>query len=180
MKKLIVSTVLVFVVTIMMIACGSAPQTGKIERGPEFTRGSKYWPSGKICASAGWAATPETITRDEARAVARARDELARQMGTVVNNIAKDYAREITARGGRADESVTIDKSIQDVKNLMVAGSEMYDSDTTATEIWVLVCINQEKFYDAIRKSESLSKELQEEIVSRAKEEWDELLKNRK
>ena len=170
---------MVFVATIMMFSCGSTPQTGKIERGPEFTKGSKYWPSGKICASAAESATQETIARDEVRAINKGRAELARQMGVVVNAVSKDYARKIEAKGGRADESATVDAAVQQIFDRIVAGSEMHDSDTTATEIWVLVCLDQEKFYDAIRKSESLSKDLQEEVIQRATNEWDELLKKK-
>jgi len=178
MKKSIVLTVLVLVLSLVMSSCGSAPQKGgKIERGPEFTRGAKYWPAGKICASAGESATQETITRDETRAIGKGRTELARQMGVVVNAISKDYARKITAKGGRADESATVDASIQQVFDRMVAGAEMYDSDTTATEIWVLVCIDTEKFHNAIKNSEQLSKDLQDEVMARATSEWDELLK---
>ena len=184
MKKSIVVTVLVLVLSLVMSACGSAPQNGnepqkkgKISLGPDFTKGSKYWPSGKICASAGENASEESIDQDLDYTTQEARKELARQMGVVVNAVYKDYNRKLTAKGGKSDEGAKVDVSIQRVSDMMVSGSDRYDADTTDSMVWVLVCFDKDKFRDAIKNSKDLSEELKEEIMERATNEWDELLK---
>ena len=175
MKKTMILTVLALLLVLIISACGSA---SKIERGPDFTRGSKYWPQGKICASAGEPATQETINQDLDFATQQARVELARQMGAVVNAIFKDYTRKMTAKSESYDESVTVNDSTLQVFNQVVVGAKIYDSDTTATHVWVLVCIEQENFYNSIEKSDSLSDELKEEVTSRAQKEWDKLIES--
>ena len=178
MKKSIVLTVLVLVLSLLMSSCGSAPQKkGKLSLGPDFAKGSKYWPAGKICAATGENATQDDIDQDLDYTTQEARKELARQMGVVIDAIYKDYNRKITAKGGRSDEGAKVDASVQRVKDMMVSGSERVDADTTESQVWVLVCFDTEKFRDAIKNSNELSEQLKDEIMARATSEWDELLK---
>lgn len=188
MKKSIVLTVLVLVLSLVMSSCGSAPQNGetqhkksKIDLGPDFAKGSKYWPSGKLCAAAGKDTTEDSVNLDIDDATQSGRSELAREMKTVVNAIHKDYHRKLKAKGARADEEAVVDASVLQTLDVLVSGAERVDSDTTVNGnqdmVWVLVCIDTEKFRDAIKNSKQLSEELQDEIMARATSEWDELLK---
>ena len=188
MKKSIVSTILVLALSLIMFSCGSTPQNGgesqksrgKLSLGPDFTRGSKYWPSGKICASAGEKATSDNIDQRLDYATQEARKDLAREFRVVIEAVYKDLNNEITAKGGSYDESAKLDKSIHRVSDFMLSGTERYDADTTEDMVWVLVCCDREKFRDAIQNSTDLSEELKEAIMERATKEWDELSKSSK
>ena len=182
MKKSIVLAALVFVLALVMSSCGSAPQKkSKIDLGPDFAKGSKYWPANKICAAYGQDTTPESVNTDIDDATQSGRVELAREMKVVVNAIHKDYRRKIKAKGGRDDESATVDASIGQTIDTLVAGSERIDADTTLNGdvdmVWVLVCIDHEKFINAIKNAQDIDEALKEEIMQRATNEWDELLK---
>ncbi len=184
MKKSIVLTVLVFVLALVMASCGSAsaPQKkSKIDLGPDFAKGSKYWPANKICAAYGQDTTPETVNTDIDDATQSGRVELAREMKVVVNAVHKDYHEKLKAKGGRYDEAAIVDASVSQVIDVTVSGSERVDADTTLNGdvdmVWVLVCIDREKFINAIKNAQDLSEALKDEILERATNEWDELLK---
>jgi len=182
MKKSIVLTVLVFVLALVMSSCGSAPQKkSKIDLGPDFAKGSKYWPANKICAAYGQDTTPETVNTDIDDATQSGRVELAREMKVVVNAVHKDYHEKLKAKGGRYDEAAIVDASVSQVIDVTVSGSERVDADTTLNGdvdmVWVLVCIDREKFINAIKNAQDLSEALKDEILERATNEWDELLK---
>jgi|GEM_PF-3003561 len=186
MKRSIVSTVLVLALSLIMFSCGSAPQNGsepqkgKLSLGPDFTRGSKYWPAGKICAAAGEKATADNIDQRLDYATQEARKELSREFGVVVNAVYKDYNREISAKGGSSDEGAKIDASVQRVSGILLSGTDRFDSDSTENMVWALVCFDKDKFRDAIKNSTDLNEELKEAIMERAVNEWDELSKDNK
>ena len=184
MKRSIVSTVLLFVVTIMTVACGSSPQTGEqattrksiLDKDtPIWVRTQEHSDGQKICAAEGQDTTEDTIMEDMNYAEDGARIKLAKSMESIVNAEYDDYSRKIEANGGRDDERVIETAGISQTLNQMVAGARRVDAWDDGKRVWVLVCIETEKFDAAIKNMNSMSEALKEAVVKRAHNKWEEL-----
>ena len=184
MKKLIVSAVLVFVVTIMMIACGSSPKTGEeattrksilSKDTPIWVRTQDYSDGKKVCVSAALSTKEDTIIEDMDSAERIGRDKIGESMQTLVNSEFDDYYQRVAAQGGRNDERATEYGAVAQTINQLVNGARRVDTWDDGKRVFVLVCIETEKFDDAIKNMNNMSENLKEAVVKKAHNKWEEI-----
>ena len=112
-------------------------------------------------------------------ALSRARTDIARQLGTKVKSMVKDYQATVT--GGEdfgiavSDEQYVVEATKQ-ITNQTLVGVEQVDSwigdDGT---LWVLAAMNLEKFDGLVNQLKGLSASLRKHIEERAEKAFDEL-----
>ncbi len=184
MKRSIVSTVLLFVVTIMTVACGSSPQTGEqattrksilSKDMPIWVRTQDYSDGKKVCVSSALSTTEDTIIEDMDSAERAGRIKLGESMQTLVNSEFDDYYQRVSAQGGRNDERAIEYGGVAQTINQLVNGARRVDTWDDGKRVFVLVCIETEKFDDAINSMKNMSENLKEAVIKRAHNKWEEI-----
>ena len=186
MKRFLVSAVFVFTLIVMLSACGSSPQTGEqattrksiLDKDtPLWVRTQEHSDGQKVCAAEGQDTTEDTIMEGMNYAEDGARIKLGKSMESIVNAEYDDYSRKVKAQGGRDDERVIETAGIAQTLNQLVAGARRVDAWDDGKRVWVLVCIDTEKFDAAIKSMNAMSEGLKEAVVQRAHNKWEELRK---
>lgn len=186
MKKGLISTVLFLTLIAIISACGSSPQTGEqatkrksiLDKDtPIWVRTMEHADGSKVCAVDGQDTTEDSIMEDMNYAEDGARTKLGKSMETIVNASYEDYSKKMKASGNRYDERNIETAGIADTLNQVVAGAKRVDAWDNGKSVWVLVCIETEKFDAAIKNMNSMSEGLKEAVTQRAHNKWEELRK---
>ena len=183
MKKSFVCVALVFAIALILSACSSTPKNegdsseSLLSNAPAWVKNSGKSDGKNICAAVGMDTSEETITDDLDFATNRARTELARQTGVVINASFKDEREKAKTNGQRGGQEAIIDAAIQDVNNKLVAFSTRQDAWDNGKQLYVLVCIETEKFLDLVKSMQNMDEETYTHVFERATKQWDELRK---
>ncbi len=187
MKKSVISVLLVFVIALMMSACGSADKkenTPKNAMASEFDGAPKWVMMGgsgnsqEICGAGSLGGT-RNPSMARTGAVSRARDELARMLGVKVMNMVKTY--EATTTGGEeygraANDEQHAENVSKQIVNTTLSGTEQRDSWISNNgQFWALVCMDVQKFSNAVNSMGQLSEGIRKAVVERAEKAFDEL-----
>ena len=184
MKKSLISTVFAFALTLILASCGSAPttQTGKavaneFDGAPKWVLGGAS--TGKQICGVGSANGSRNVSIMRTTAMGRGRTEIGRMLGTKVQAMLKDY--QSTTTGGEEfgnaanDEQHVVDVAKQ-ITDMTLAGTEQKDSwVSNSGTLYALMCLDVEKFLNAVSGMSQLSESVRKAVVERAEKAFDEL-----
>ena len=175
---------MIFVFALIMAACGTAntpkkAMANEFDDAPEWVLNGGSGNSKEICAVGSTGGT-RNASAARTSAVGRARTELTRMFGVKVQSMLKDY--QSTTTGGEEfgtaanDEQHIVDvaKQITDTTLSGTEQREQWISKNSGT-FYALVCMNVEKFSDAVNSMNQLSENVRKAVVERAEKAFDEL-----
>ena len=187
MKK-VFAVVMVLAAAMMIVACGSSDEknTPKNAMSAEF-EGAPQWVlkggssnSKEIC-SIGSTGGTKSASIGRTAAVERGRTELSRMLSVKVQSMIKDY--QSTTTGGEDfgvaanDEQHIVDVAKQITDNSL-SGTEQKDSwISNSGTFYALVCMDIEKFSNAVNNMGQLRESIRKAVVERAEKAFDELSK---
>ena len=184
MKKSIISTLFVFAVSMFLASCGSAPTTetgnvvkNELDGAPKWVLGSSST-SEQLCG-VGSAGGSRNISMMRTAAMGRGRTEIARMLELKVQSMLKDY--QSTTTGGEEfgtaanDEQHIVDVAKQ-ITDTTLSGTEQKDTWVSDSgTLYVLMCLDVEKFTNAVGGMSQLSENVRKAVVERAEKAFDEL-----
>lgn len=175
---------LTLVMTLFMLSCSSKENTKTGSAMKNELKGAPDWVLGgasskdKICG-VGSAAGTRNPSLARTAAIGRGRTAISRTLETQVNSMLKDY--QATTTGGENfgnaanDEQHIVDVSKQITQNT-ISGAEQNKTWIADTgTLYVLVCVDVEKFKDSVNKMSQLNEAVREAVVERADKAFEEL-----
>lgn len=183
MKRSLISTILAFAVILVMSACGSSQsQTGKVmqnelHNAPKWVLGGAST-STQICG-VGSAAGSRNASMMRTAAMGRGRTEIARMLGVKVQSMLKDYQSTTTGGeefGNAANDEQHIEDVAKQITDMTLSGTEQKETwISDPGTLYVLMCLDVEKFTNAVGGMSQLSENVRKAVVERAEKAFDEL-----
>ncbi|HNW83587.1 MAG TPA: LPP20 family lipoprotein [bacterium] len=178
MKKFFAVFILVFVASILVSGCGSSEEkknTGsavknELEGAPDWVMGNENT-SKQICG-VGSAAGTRNASLARTAAMGRGRTEIARTLQVQVKSMLKDYQSTTTggeAFGQAANDEQHIEDVSKQITDTTLTGSELRKTwISNPGTLYVLMCIDLQKFKDALSNMTQLNEQVRAAVVERA------------
>lgn len=178
MKKFFAIFIMVFVAAAIFTACGSSEEkqnTGsavknELEGAPDWVMGNENT-SKQICG-VGSAAGTRNASLARTAAMGRGRTEIARTLQVQVKSMLKDYQSTTTggeAFGQAANDEQHIEDVSKQITDTTLTGSELRKTwISNPGTLYVLMCIDLQKFKDALNNMSQLNEQVRAAVVERA------------
>lgn len=178
MKKFFAIFIMVFVAAAIFTACGSSEEkknTGsavknELEGAPDWVMGNENT-SKQICG-VGSAAGTRNASLARTAAMGRGRTEIARTLQVQVKSMLKDYQSTTTggeAFGQAANDEQHIEDVSKQITDTTLTGSELRKTwISNPGTLYVLMCIDLQKFKDALNNMTQLNEQVRAAVVERA------------
>lgn len=178
MKKFFIAFLMVFVVSVLVSSCGSSEEkksTGsavknELEGAPDWVMGNENT-SKQICG-VGSAGGSKNASLARTAAMGRGRTEIARTLQVQVKSMLKDYQSTTTggeAFGQAANDEQHIEDVSKQITDTTLTGSELRKTwISNPGTLYVLMCIDLQKFKDALSNMTQLNEQVRAAVVERA------------
>ncbi len=178
MKKFFAIFIMVFVAAAIFTACGSSEEkknTGsavknELEGAPDWVLGNEN--SSKQICGVGSAAGTRNASLARTAAMGRGRTEIARTLQVQVKSMLKDYQSTTTggeAFGQAANDEQHIEDVSKQITDTTLTGSELRKTwISNPGTLYVLMCIDLQKFKDALNNMTQLNEQVRAAVVERA------------
>ena len=179
-------SILFFVLVMIFAGCassGGSNETGNAMKSefagaPQWVMAPNQSGDGDICG-VGSASGSRNAGLMRTSAIGRARTEISRSLGVKVKSMLKDYQATTTggeAFGKEANDEQHIEDVSKQITNHTLSGTEQKKTWISETgTLYTLVCINAEKFKNAISGMQQLNEQVRQAVVERAEKAFDEL-----
>ncbi|MGI6394954.1 MAG: LPP20 family lipoprotein [bacterium] len=177
MKRTLLVLVAVFVALLFAASCSSSSKKGtgsvmknELAGAPDWVIGNSN-DSKQICGVGNAAGTRNpSIARNAA--MGRGRTEIARTLQVQVKSMLKDYQSTTTGGedfGQAANDEQHIEDVSKQITDTTLSGSELRKSWVADTgTLYVLMCVDLQKFKDALSNMTQLNEQVRAAIVERA------------
>lgn len=178
MKKILAVMIVVFIASLFVASCGSSDSkkgTGnaiknEMEGAPDWVMGNENT-SKQICG-VGSAAGTRNPSMARTAAMGRGRTEIARTLQVQVKSMLKDYQSTTTggeAFGQAANDEQHIEDVSKQITDTTLTGSELRKTwISNPGTYYVLMCVDLQKFKDALSNMTQLNEQVRAAVVERA------------
>jgi len=185
MKKVMIVFLMVFaVVALVVTGCKSSEKKGtggaihaELEGAPDWVLGNSNTKN-EICG-VGSAGGTRNASVARTAAMGRGRTEIARTLEVRVKSMLKDY--QATTTGGEyfgqaANDEQHIEDVSKQITDTSLSGSELKKTWISKPgTLYVLMCVDLNKFKDAVNRMSQLNEQVRAAVVERANKAFDEL-----
>ncbi len=185
MKRVFIVVLFVFVAASFFVAgCGSSDKKGtggvvaaELDGAPDWVLGNSNTKN-EICG-VGSAGGTRNASVARTAAMGRGRTEIARTLEVRVQSMLKDY--QATTTGGEyfgqaANDEQHIEDVSRQITDTSLSGSELKKTWISKPgTLYVLMCVDLNKFKDAVNRMSQLNEQVRAAVVERANKAFEEL-----